>query len=132
MDSMKMPLGIVEGHNGEGKLTYSGIYGKELLLDCYGCDKSTFTRESLESFFNGLVELIDMEKGDLHFWNEPTGLGGVQFILTSQISIHCADKLERVYVDIFSCKDFEEGKARKFVRVWFAATSIRTHVVYRV
>ena len=144
MNSMDLPVGLTIVTNLDGEPNVSGIYGNEVAFDCYGCDVSKFNRKSLRQFFNKLVKLIDMEKGDLHFWDdvgvaeadrqtsfETTGTSAVQFILTSSITIHCLDKLKRVYVNIFSCKDFTEGSARAFVQEWFDAKSVRTHVLVR-
>lgn len=107
-------------------------YGKELILDLHDCDPVTFTRNSIAEYFRRLCELIDMEACDLHFWDdlgvssdecqtEPhlKGTSAIQFILTSNITIHTLDLLESVYVNIFSCKDFDGKKAAAFTRIWF-------------
>ncbi|HUV67083.1 MAG TPA: S-adenosylmethionine decarboxylase [Sedimentisphaerales bacterium] len=144
-DNMRMPVGLIHIKDLDDKPVVSGVYGKEAIFDCYGCDVSKFNRKSLRVFFTELVRLLNMEKGDLHFWDdvgvpeaerqtrlETTGTSAVQFILTSNITVHCLDFLERVYVNVFSCKDFNEGEAKKFINDWFACASIRTHVVYRL
>lgn len=144
IDSMAMPVGLSIVNDLEGEPRISGLYGKELMLDCYQCDTSKFNRTSIRQFFNELVKLLDMKKGDLHFWDdwrvpkaqrqtkyETTGTSAVQFILTSNITIHCLDKLERVYLNIFSCKDFDEIDAQQFTQKWFEPTSIRSHRIYR-
>jgi len=143
-DSMSQPIGLTIVSNLDGDPTVSGIYAKEVTLDCYGCDTSMFNRKSLEQFFDMLVYILEMEKGDLHFWDdvgvpddekqtraETKGTSAIQFILTSNITVHCLDILERVYVNIFSCKDFAEGEARAFVQDWFDADSVRSSTLYR-
>ena len=140
--SRQVGLGITQGLSNE--VIVSGIYGKEAMFDCYECEVGTFNRGSLRKFFTRLVRLLGMEKGDLHFWDdvgvpasqrqtrvETTGTSAVQFILTSNITVHCLDKLGRVYVNVFSCRDFKTGVARKFIQDWFGAGSVRTHEVYR-
>jgi len=107
-------------------------YGKELILDLHECDPSTFHRVSIENFFTTLCEQIDMEKCDLHFWDdvgvpeeekqtEPhlVGTSAIQFIMTSNITIHTLDIMERVYLNIFSCKDFESNKVKFWAMNWF-------------
>lgn len=107
-------------------------YGKELILDLHDCDPKTFTRESITAFMEGLCVEIDMQPCALHFWDdvgvdedekqtEPhtTGTSAVQFILTSNITLHTLDILERVYVNIFSCKDFDSSAASSFAAKWF-------------
>ena len=103
-----------------------------------------FTRKSLRKYFNGLVKLLDMKKGDLHFWDDvgvpenekqtnpmTTGTSAIQFILTSNITIHCLDLLGNVYVNIFSCKDFKTGSARYYTQKIFKAGSVREHRLIR-
>lgn len=144
MDMMTKPIGLHHTNDIDGEPVVSGIYGKEVILDCYECNKEKFNRRDLRKFFTRLVKLLDMKKGDLHFWDdvgvpkaqrqtrlETTGTSAVQFILTSNITIHCLDLLGRVYVNIFSCKDFKEGEAKAFVQEWFNAKWVRLHVVYR-
>ena len=45
-------------------------YGCELILDLHACDAAKFTRGDIERFCTGLCELIDMERCDLHFWDD--------------------------------------------------------------
>jgi S-adenosylmethionine/arginine decarboxylase-like enzyme len=73
-----------------------------------------------------------MEACELYFWDdhevpeaerqtEPhtKGTSAIQFILTSNITIHTLDILERVYINVFSCKEFDELAAAAFSRDWF-------------
>ena len=86
-------------------------YGKELILDLYGCDVSKFNREELKAYFKGLCKIIDMQPCLLTFWDDKwtwlwkliyfwdktiqnaeeshtKGTSAVQFILTSNVTIH--------------------------------------------
>ena len=45
-------------------------YGLELILDLHGCDTSKFNRESIKAYFEQLCDLIDMQREDLHFWDD--------------------------------------------------------------
>lgn len=45
-------------------------YGKELILDLHECDPLTFTRMSIGNYFKELCILIDMERCDLHWWDD--------------------------------------------------------------
>ena len=107
-------------------------YGYELLLDIHSCDVNTFNRDSLDKFFTELCEVIEMERCEVHFWDdvgvpveeqqtEPHAVGtsAVCFILTSTIVIHTLDILEKVFVNIFSCKTFDPDVAAKFTAEWF-------------
>ena len=45
-------------------------YGFELILDLHDADPSTFSRDSIDGFFSELCNLIDMEKCEVHFWDD--------------------------------------------------------------
>lgn len=137
----------------DGRMHYTGTYGLHVLCDLYDCNPETFNRESIEAFLTKLCVKIDMDREDFHFWDdvgvseekkqtEPqtkgTSVGGVfqkrvgiQFIITSTVVIHCLDILKRVYVDVFSCKDFHEEAVLYLAWNWFQAKSGRSHRVER-
>ncbi len=107
-------------------------YGMELVMDLHECDHTLFNRQSLTTFFVELCKHIDMEREALHFWEysarlkekQPPhlkGISAVQFIQTSNITIHTLDDLHRVYVNIFSCREFDVGKAVDFTTKYFGA-----------
>ncbi len=107
-------------------------YGYSSVLDVIDCDPGTFTRESIEQFVIRLCETIDMEREDLHFWDyeddpegyaaAPThlrGVSAVQFIKTSSIVIHTLDDLRVVFIDLFSCKEYDPQVVRALVEIHF-------------
>ncbi len=121
------------------------IYGKELILDLHECDTSTFTRQSLKEFFTKLCRIIDMTPEKLVWWDdlhvrikdrktEPhlKGTSAVQFITTSNITIHTLDILAQVHLNIFSCKDFDSSVAAKFSRGWFNGNVVACATIERV
>jgi len=131
--------------NLDGDLIRHGAYGLEIVLDCHGCDPSKFNRTDIRKYMNGLVKILKMKKGPLEFWDDwrvpkkyrqtdpnTKGTTAVQFILTSNITIHCLDILKNVYVNIFSCKDFDEGKAHQYTQDFFKAFTIRAHRLVRM
>ncbi len=59
------------------------------------------------------------------------GTTAVQFILTSNITIHTLDILKNVYVNIFSCKEFDASKAEEFTKNWFKGEVISSHLIVR-
>jgi len=120
-------------------------YGYELIMDLHGCDVSKFNRTSLDNYFEKLCKAIDMKRADLHFWDDEglppekrqtlphtKGSSAVQFILTSSIVIHTLDLLEAVYVNIFSCKPFDEKVAEKITREWFGANGCNARFIERI
>lgn len=120
-------------------------YGFELILDLHGCDVSKFNRTSLRKYFAKLCKAIDMKRCELYFWDDygvpakekqtlrhTKGTSAVQFILTSTITIHTLDLLKAVYVNIFSCKEFDERVAEKITKEWFGANGCRAHFIERL
>lgn len=108
-------------------------YGYSLLLDLTGCNADTFSRRNITEFLEELCDRIEMEREDLHFWDyednlearlaAPYHLAGVsacQFICTSSIVIHTLDKMERVFIDLFSCKEFKPWDVCSLAEKWFA------------
>lgn len=119
-------------------------YGKELILDIHNCNPSTFNRKSIRDYFKKLCSLIDMERTDLHWWDdlhtpeeeketEPhlKGTTAIQFIKTSNITIHTLDLLKSVYLNIFSCKDFDPEIVKQFTEEWFKGKIVSNHVIAR-
>ncbi len=122
----------------------SKSYGCELILDLNGCDGATFNRKSLDLFFTELCDLIAMEKCEVHFWDDvgvppeerqtsphTKGTSAVCFILTSTIVVHTLDELKSVYVNIFSCKEFDPEVATEFTKKWFAANTCKPTFITR-
>ena len=121
------------------------IYGKELILDLHKCDPKTFTRKNIEKFFAHLCYRIDMEKCELFFWDDEglppeecqtdprlKGISAVQFIMTSNITIHTLDLMERVYLNIFSCKDFKSSIVKETALSYFGGEIVNATTVTRV
>jgi S-adenosylmethionine/arginine decarboxylase-like enzyme len=119
-------------------------YGQELIIDLHHCDSSLFTRKHLKRFFTELCTLIDMNRADLHFWDDvgvsdedrqtdpkTKGTSAVQFILTSTIVVHTLDLLESVYVNVFSCKAFDAQVTEVFVASWFKAKEWKSSSITR-
>jgi S-adenosylmethionine/arginine decarboxylase-like enzyme len=120
-------------------------YGKELILDLKACDPRVFNRVDISEFFDQLCDRIDMEKGDRHFWDDvgvppeerqtdpkTKGTSAVQFIITSNITIHTLDMLGTVYLNLFSCKDFDSDEVEEFTRVWFDGEVVKRTEVDRI
>ncbi len=121
-------------------------YGKELILDMHDVKNTKlFTRKGIKRFMIELCDIIDMEREDLHFWDELytpkkdrfteehlIGTSAVQFITTSNITIHTLDKMKRVYLNIFSCKNFKKKDVRDFCQKYFDGKVINCNTVKRV
>lgn len=130
-------------------------YGYELILDLHGCDPSRFHRRFLRGFCERLCKAIKMDPCKLIFWDdkwtwlwkliffwdrnirnatEPhtKGTSAVQFILTSNITIHCLDEFHAVYINIFSCKPFKPKIAEDISEHWFDAESCSARFIERI
>ncbi len=114
------------------------IYGLELLLDLKGCDLSDLSRERLTDYFVRLCELIQMTRhGEPLFWEDHSGLphlqgiSAVQFIETSNVVCHALPLLQAVYLNIFSCREFEIEDAKRFSAEFWGAASVVSTVVTR-
>ncbi len=120
-------------------------YGYELVLDLHDCNAEKFNRADIDRYFTELCRRISMEKCEVHFWDDigvppderqtlphTKGTSAVCFILTSSIVIHTLDDLNAVYVNIFSCKEFDPVLAAKFTEEWFQADSCSPTFIDRV
>jgi S-adenosylmethionine/arginine decarboxylase-like enzyme len=83
-----------------------------------------------------------MVRCDLHFWdadNTPQeltsphtkGTSAVQFIITSNITIHTLNELRAAYVNVFSCKPFDEKVAEELTWRFFGAKSHHIRFIER-
>jgi len=120
-------------------------YGKELILDLHECNSKLFTRKKINIYFKTLCKLIDMEACKIAWWDdlytpeeekqtEPhlVGTSAIQFIKTSNITIHTLDILKRVYLNIFSCKDFETKIAEQYSVDYFKGKIVNSNVIERI
>jgi S-adenosylmethionine/arginine decarboxylase-like enzyme len=123
----------------------NNAYGFELILDLHGCEVSTFNRESLDGYFEKVCDSIGMVKCERYWWDDvgvseeekqtsphTKGTSAVQFILTSTIVVHTLDLLKAVYLNIFSCEEFDKDVAEKITCEWFGAKECRTHFIERI
>jgi len=120
-------------------------YGKELILDIHEVENiHLFNRKGLKKFFIKLCDLIDMNREDLHFWDyvgeeaeyrkapiHLRGTSAIQFISTSNITIHTLDEMKRIYFNIFSCKDFNSKVVKRFCREYFKGKIVTSQTIKR-
>jgi len=121
-------------------------FGKELIIDLHNCAGLPTTRDELRRFFKRLCdEVLDMERADLHFWDyedDPEGydaaadhlkgISACQFISTSNIVIHTVDVQKKVFLNVFSCKNFEGTKVIEFAKDWFRGELVGSHILPRL
>lgn len=120
-------------------------YGKELIIDLHNCNPKKFNRYDITMFFKKLCRILDMKRKKLVWWDDLytlkkyrevlphlKGTSAVQFIKTSNITIHTLDILETVHLNIFSCKQYSAIKARNFTEEWFEGDVVNFKIVRRV
>lgn len=120
-------------------------YGKETIIDLHKCDTDMFIRKSIRNYLKKVCELIDMERCKLHWWDDLytpeneketaphlVGTTVIQFIKTSNITIHTLDLLKTAYINLFSCKDYDDNAVVSFSKNWFKGTVVNRQTIRRV
>jgi S-adenosylmethionine/arginine decarboxylase-like enzyme len=123
----------------EQQFGYKGNYGLELIMDLKGCDLSGLTQDRLTTFFIDLCVHIDMNRhGEPMYWEDHSGIphldgiSAIQFVETSNIVCHALPILHAVYLNVFSCKEFDPESALEFCKKYWGATSDTHTVITRV
>jgi S-adenosylmethionine/arginine decarboxylase-like enzyme len=115
----------------------STYWGYHLMLDCSGCERMT-DANNLKDFVKELVIAIDMVAvGEP--WIERTAIGMpdkegfslYQLIVTSNISAHFIDDSKHIYLDVFSCKEFNIDIVKSVVTKYFSPTKMKVNFVKR-
>ncbi|MEI6280868.1 MAG: S-adenosylmethionine decarboxylase [bacterium] len=124
--------------NKKQKFGYKGNYGLELVIDLKNCDLSDLSKEKMGRFFVELCNYVDMVRhGEPMYWEDYSdiphlnGISGIQFIETSNVVCHALPLLKAVYVNLFSCKEFEPEGTLNFCKNFWNASSDNHTVVVR-
>jgi len=115
------------------------IWGQHLILDLAGCPTELLKDAGhLRKWVVELVETIKMkaygEPQLEHFATHSYDAAGytlLQLIETSNICAHFAENLGQVYIDIFSCKTFDNDAALAVCRAYFKPEVVQQHVIER-
>ncbi len=112
-------------------------WGMESMVQLYGCDKDIISDElSVFDFIIKLVDFIDMKRygdpiierfgeGDLY------GISATQLIHTSCITMHFSEKDGRVFLNIFSCKQFKPEETARFALCFFKGDKHEVKTMFR-
>ena len=119
-------------------------YGQECIVDVHDT-RRFFNREGIREFCIDLCKLLGMEPEDLVFWDyegEPEeyerapvhlkGTSAVQFIKTSNITIHALSEMARFYLNVFSCKPFDSMAVVDFTLNWTRGRLVNLVTLTRV
>ena len=105
-------------------------WGLSSSIDLYDCDSNLIkNKEKIKEFVVQLCELIDMKRfGECIVVNfgedeEVAGFSMMQLIETSLISAHFANKTNRIFLDVFSCKYYSPKVAAEFAKEYFKASN---------
>lgn len=114
----------------------SNYWGYHLLVDAGGCNNSINNVEVVGKFVKELVELLEMYPiGGPHIvyvdTNEGKGVSAVQLITTSTITFHGDDEGKRVFIDIFSCKEYKQERAIALINKFFSPRTLNQRFLYR-
>ncbi len=111
-------------------------YGKHMMLTCENCNESLTDIDTMGNFLKDLADEIDMVR-----YGEPiiarfgegieVGLSAVQLITTSALTVHTNDAARDLYLDVFSCKWFDEQTVRDHVRKTFNPKDVTYQIVLR-
>lgn len=112
-------------------------WGYHCIIDAAGCDHSAITSYgNVYEFAKRLVDDIDMvaygEPQIVDFGSgDKAGFTLVQLIETSNICAHFVNELDEVYLDVFSCKPFDERVVMRLVELYFGAKKMNVQFVKR-
>jgi S-adenosylmethionine/arginine decarboxylase-like enzyme len=112
-------------------------WGKSISLDIHNCNLKTISNpELIEKYVNDVIGEINMvAHGPCHIERFGTGnlegYSALQFIETSSITVHCDEPEKRAFVDIFSCKDFDEKIVEKFSSDYFEGEIANSTILVR-
>lgn len=100
-------------------------WGYHLILDCSKCVANAIRcKQNITNFSKHLVKEIDMvpygQPQVQHFGSgNKAGYTLVQLIETSNITAHFVEETNDMYLDVFSCKPFDEKKVEDIVGAYF-------------
>ena len=114
-------------------------YGMELIMDLHDCDPGILaSKNKLKEYIIKICKLIKMKR-----YGKPIierfGLGMdftagyslVQLIESSSITGHFSELWRSIYLNIFSCKSFDAGKATEFTKAFFKAKKVKNRIIAR-
>ena len=115
------------------------FWGYHLIVDCSKCDKKKVKDlNHIKKFIDSVVKTCKMKKlGNLKVENlqdgdkKLYGYSVVQLIHTSSIVCHLMDLTGDVYIDIFSCKEFDIDKVIYVINTFFLPQKMNKHFFLR-
>ncbi len=116
----------------------SEAFGQHLVVDAAGCNHKIGDRDAIAAFAADLVRAIDMKAYGApwieHFGHDLPKASGytlVQLIETSNVTAHFCDHSGEAYIDVFSCKTFDESVALEVIDRHFEPSVCETRSLVR-
>ena len=111
-------------------------WGFSTSLDLKKCNNKIRNENDIKDYVFQLCDLIEMKRfGEckiVHFGTgNKTGYSMVQLIETSNITGHFCDENNSAYLDIFSCKPYDEKEMENFTKKFFEAESFISKTTFR-
>jgi S-adenosylmethionine/arginine decarboxylase-like enzyme len=112
-------------------------WGYHLALDIGKCySPSIRCTKHITAFTKTLVKEIDMKAyGEpliVHFGEgNKSGYTLIQLIETSNIAGHFCEETDDLYLDVFSCKEFDKEVVKKVVNQYFMPLAMKEHYMER-
>jgi S-adenosylmethionine/arginine decarboxylase-like enzyme len=112
-------------------------WGKHLILDAADCSPKMIGSEVVvANFARSLVKRIDMvaygqPQVVMFGTGSKKGYTLVQLIETSNITAHFVEENNSMYLDVFSCKDFDPQVVEEAVKEFFDAKYFNRKVILR-
>lgn len=119
------------------------VWGVECVLDAKDCDLNAISSiPTIQEFIDELCFKTGMKKmGKLHYervdkddysiLKDIDGLSVCQFILTSSIVIHFCETSKSMYLNFFSCKEYQQEDVRELVIKYFRPKSMKSMLLCR-
>jgi S-adenosylmethionine/arginine decarboxylase-like enzyme len=114
-------------------------WGYHLMLDCSECDVDMMRdKQNIYNFVKELIKDIEMvAHGEpiIEFLcpGDPSkeGYSLMQLITTSSITGHFIDYDKHIYLDVFSCKEFDPNIVKGVVEKFFGSRKMRMNFITR-
>lgn len=114
-------------------------FGKHVTIDASGCDWEKLTNQQLiYDLLNELPGRIGMTKMTLPYvvqWLDKgatvPGISGFVMIAESHISVHTFPEKDYVFIDVFSCSNFDVKKTVRLLIEFFEAKKNTTQIITR-
>lgn len=110
--------------------------GQHLLVDVCGVNDEIKYADLIEDFLDRLIEALEMNRLGPFVMrrvdeSNNKGWSAFQMITTSSIAFHADEIGNGFYLDVFSCKWFDENKVLELVRDYFDPKEVRSKSIAR-